>query len=130
MKNSVSHFEIYGDDPDKLARFYTSLFDWTFEPVPGMDYQLIRTVDTDAAGRPVQVGGINGGMLRVPGFSPGAWVSYVNVESVDGSLARAQALGAKVTKGKTPVPGMGWFAMMVDPQGNNFAIFQPDSEAK
>jgi predicted enzyme related to lactoylglutathione lyase len=54
----------------------------------------------------------------------------VNVESVDGSLARAQKLGTKVRKGKTSVPGMGWFAMMVDPQGNNFAIFQPDSLAK
>jgi len=128
--NSVSHFEIYGDAPDKLAQFYTSLFDWSIEPMPGTDYQLIRTVDTDANGRPVQLGGINGGMLSVPGFRPGAWVSYVNVESVDGSLARAQKLGAKVTKGKTPVPGMGWFAMMVDPQGNNFAIFQPDSQAK
>jgi predicted enzyme related to lactoylglutathione lyase len=128
--NSVSHFEIYGDDPDKLAHFYTSLFDWSIEPRPGMDYRLIRTVDTDANGRPVQPGGINGGMLCVPGFRPGAWVNYVNVESVDASLARAQKLGAKVTKGKTPVPGMGWFAMMMDPQGNNFAIFQPDSQAK
>jgi predicted enzyme related to lactoylglutathione lyase len=128
--NSVSHFEIYGDDPDKLAQFYTSLFDWSIEPMPAMDYRLIRTVDIDANGRPVQSGGINGGMLSVPGFRPSAWVSYVNVESVDGSLARAQKLGAKVTKGKTPVPGMGWFAMMVDPQGNNFAIFQPDSQAK
>ena len=128
--NSVSHFEIYGDDPDKLGQFYTSLFDWSIEPVPDMDYRLIRTVDTDANGRPLQVGGINGGMLRVPGFRPGAWVNYVNVESIEGSCARAQTLGAKVTKGKTAVPGMGWFAMMVDPQGNNFAIFQPDSQAK
>ena len=128
--NSVSHFEIYGDDPDKLAQFYTSLFDWSIEPMPGMDYRLIRTVDTDAKGSPVQAGGINGGMLHVPGFSPGAWVNYVNVESIEGSLARAQKLGAKETKGKTAVPGMGWFAMMVDPQGNNFAIFQPDAQAK
>jgi predicted enzyme related to lactoylglutathione lyase len=128
--NSVSHFEIYGDDPDKLAKFYTSLFDWSIEAMPGMDYRLIRTVDTDANGRAVQPGGINGGMLRVPGFRPGAWVNYVNVKSVDESLARAQTLGAKVTKGKTPVPKMGWFAMMVDPQGNNFAIFQPHSQAK
>src|SRR5437870_13226364 len=89
--NSVSHFEIYGDDPDKLGQFYTSLFDWSIEPVPGMDYRLIRTVDTDANGRPVQAGGINGGMLRVPGFRPGAWVNYVNVESIEESSARAEA---------------------------------------
>ena len=33
-KNSVVHFEIYADDPDALAKFYTSLFDWKVEPVP------------------------------------------------------------------------------------------------
>ena len=48
--NAVSHFEIYGDDPDKLAQFYTGLFDWSIEPMPGMDYRLIRTVEVDANG--------------------------------------------------------------------------------
>ena len=63
--NAVSHFEIYADDPDRLAEFYTSLFDWSIES--GTDYRHIRTVDTDANGGPLQPGGINGGMLRVPG---------------------------------------------------------------
>jgi len=76
--NHVSHFEIYGSNPDGLAQFYTSLFDWSIESMPGMEYRLIRTVDTDAKGRPTQLGGINGGLLSVPGFNPGAWVSCVN----------------------------------------------------
>jgi predicted enzyme related to lactoylglutathione lyase len=33
-------------------------------------------------------------------------------------------------KGKAPVPGMGWFAMLVDPQGNPFALWQSDKNAK
>jgi len=28
------------------------------------------------------------------------------------------------------VPGMGWFAMLIDPQGNPFALWQSDSNAK
>ena len=51
-KNPVVHFEIYADDPDKLVKFYTSLFDWTVEPIPAMDYRLIKTVETDAKGMP------------------------------------------------------------------------------
>ncbi len=47
-KNPVVHFEIYADDTEKLAQFYSSLFDWSFEPVPGMDYQIVKTVETDA----------------------------------------------------------------------------------
>src|SRR5262245_16619430 len=34
MKNPVSHFEIYANDPKALGRFYTSVFDWKVEPMP------------------------------------------------------------------------------------------------
>jgi hypothetical protein len=131
MKNSVSHFEIYANDPDKLEQFYTSMFDWKVERIPHMDYRLIKTVETDDKGRPTQTGGINGGLLKRPEGYPGnAWVNYVNVESLDASVEKAQKLGAKVTKPRAPVPGMGWFAMLIDPQGNHFALWQSDSNAK
>ena len=130
-KNSVVHFEIYADDPDKLGEFYTSLFDWTIERMPGMDYRLVKTVETDQKGMPTQPGGINGGMLKRPaGYEGRAWVNYVNVESLEAAVDRAQELGATLMKGKSPVPGMGWFAMLTDPQGNPFALWQTDSNAK
>src|SRR4051812_35961738 len=56
-KNPVVHFEIYGDDPAALAQFYGSLFEWKIEEVPG-EYRMVRTVETDAKGRPTQPGGI------------------------------------------------------------------------
>lgn len=130
-KNSVAHFEIYANDPSKLQDFYANLFDWSFETVPGMDYTFIKTVETDGQGMPKQSGGINGGMITRPaGYTERAWVSYVNVESVDVSTSRATNLGAKVMRPKTAVPGMGWFVMLTDPQGNIFAIWQTDSAAK
>jgi predicted enzyme related to lactoylglutathione lyase len=130
-KNSVAHFEIYADDPGKLEQFYKSMFDWKIEHMAQMDYWLIKTVDTDDKGMPTQTGGINGGMLKRPTGYPGnAWVNYVNVESLDASVEKAQKLGAKVTKGRSPVPGMGWFAMLIDPQGNHFALWQSDANAK
>jgi hypothetical protein len=130
-KNPVVHFEIYADDPDKLEQFYTSLFDWTFQPVPGMDYRLVKTVETDSNGMATEAGGINGGMLKRPeGYNARAWVNYVNVESLEDSIDRAQKLGASLMKGKTAAPGMGWFAMLVDPQGNPFALWKSDANAK
>jgi predicted enzyme related to lactoylglutathione lyase len=33
-------------------------------------------------------------------------------------------------KGKSAIPGMGWFAMLSDPQGNVFALWQMDKDAK
>ena len=130
-KNGVVHFEIYADDPDKLGKFYTSLFDWTIDPMPGMDYWYIKTVETDAKGRPTQPGAINGSMMKRPaGYEERPWMNYVNVDSIEESIARAQKLGATVMKEKTPVPGIGWFAMLADPQGNFFAIWHMDPNAK
>jgi predicted enzyme related to lactoylglutathione lyase len=131
MKNSVVHFEIYADQPDKLAEFYTTLFDWELEAMPAQDYTVVQTVETNDQHMPTRPGAINGGLLKRPdGYGVKAWVSYVSVDSVDASVAKAQQLGAKLTKPKAAVPGMGWFAMLVDPQGNNFAIWQSDKNAK
>ena len=131
MKNSVAHFEIYTDDDDKLAKFYTSLFDWNIQPMPGMNYSWVKTVATNDKGMPTEPGGINGGMMKRPnGYTTRAWVNYVNVDSVDASARRAQELGAKAMKPKAAVPNMGWFVMLLDPEGNPFALWQSDPSAK
>jgi predicted enzyme related to lactoylglutathione lyase len=128
--NAVAHFEIYGDDPEKLSDFYKSLFNWTIEPYPGMDYRVIKTVETDARGAATQPGGINGGMMKRPAPELRGWLNYVNVASVDEWAQKAQKLGARLMKPKSAVPSMGWFAILVDPQGNPFALWQTDHEAK
>ena len=82
-KNSVVHFEIYADDPDALAKFYTSLFDWKVEPVPGMDYRMVQTTDTAAGGEPTSAG-INGGIAKRPdGYHMNGSANYVAVESIE-----------------------------------------------
>ena len=56
-------------------------------------------------------------------------VNYVAVASVDEAVDRAGQLGAKVMKGKSSVPGRGWFAILSDPEGNPFALWQTDKAA-
>ena len=131
QKNTVSHFELYATDPDKLADFYSRMFDWKVEAMPDMDYRVIRTGDTDPSGRLQQPGAINGGIARRPeGFTINGAVNYAMVDSIEDAVTRASSLGATLTRGKTPVPGMGWFAMLIDPQGNPFAMWQSDPNAK
>jgi predicted enzyme related to lactoylglutathione lyase len=131
QKNTVSHFEIYASDPKKLADFYTKMLDWKITEFPQMDYIMVSSGETDEQGMLKQPGAINGGIARRPeGFSINGAVNYSMVDSIEGSIERARSLGAKMTKGKTAVPGMGWFAMFIDPEGNNFAVFKADSEAK
>jgi predicted enzyme related to lactoylglutathione lyase len=58
-----------------------------------------------------------------------AVVNYISVDDVEESAHKAEQLGAKVMMPKSPVPGMGWFAQLTDPEGNIFAIWQTDSSA-
>ena len=53
----------------------------------------------------------------------------MNVDSIEDSLATIVAEGGKVVTGKTPVPGMGYFATCEDTEGNKIGIFTTDPTA-
>lgn len=128
MSHTVVHFEIPADQPERAVEFYRELFGWEVEHMGGpMDYWLVKTVPTDAVGRPTEPG-VNGGLMRrmMPGQTP---VNYISVESVDEFARKAERLGANVVVPKMPVPGMGWFAQLTDTEGNIFAIWQHDPAA-
>jgi predicted enzyme related to lactoylglutathione lyase len=138
MAHTIVHFEVPADNPERAAKFYRELFGWDIKRFEGssegMDYRpenfeywMVNTVPTDAQGRPTEPG-VNGGLMRrmFPNQAP---VNYVSVESVDDFVRKAERLGAKVLMGKSPVPGMGWFAQLNDTEGNVFAIWELDPSA-
>jgi predicted enzyme related to lactoylglutathione lyase len=118
----VTHFEIYAEDPAQLADFYTSLFGWSIDKAPGIDYFTIQTALND-------VKGIGGGLTYRPIPEPRSWVHYVSVESLDETVASVQRLGGTVLRPKTAVPKMAWYAVVADPEGNIFAVWQRDPNA-
>ena len=81
MTSSVTHFEIYAEEPAKLAEFYRTLLGWQVDKAPGIDYWRINTAPGDAKG-------IGGGLLFRPIPGPRSWVHYVHVESLDETLER------------------------------------------
>jgi predicted enzyme related to lactoylglutathione lyase len=118
----VTHFEIYAEDPAKLADFYRDLFGWQVDQTPGIDYWRIRTGPVDCAG-------LDAGLTfrPIPGLR--SWVHYVNVPSLDETLAQAQLLGGAILRPKTAVPKTAWYALAEDPEGNIFAVWQTDPTA-
>jgi uncharacterized protein len=123
MDHTIVHFEIPADDVEKLRKFYSELFGWKIEKMPGpMDYWGIATVPVDDKGMPVRPG-VNGGMMKRqnPEHKP---VNYIAVESVDEYIKKIEDLGGKVIVPKMEVPGIGWWALALDPEGNQFAILQ------
>ena len=58
-----------------------------------------------------------------------AWVHYVHVASLDDTVAKAERLGAVVLRPKTAIPRTAWHAVLADPEGNIFGIYQADLAA-
>jgi uncharacterized protein len=119
MINKLCFFEIPADDPEKLQHFYSDLFQWSFERgSSGFRYYRIHT------GEESLKGGITA--RQDPEHT---LINYVKVDSVDDSLSRAQSLGALVVIPKKSVPGIGWYAVVKDPEGNRLGLWQDDAEA-
>ena len=130
--HGIVHFEVPANDPEKLVNFYTQLFGWEVDKMDmeGMPYWSIRTGPVDPTTMmPKEPGYIGGGIAKRMSPDQGP-VNYVNVEDVDQYVQKAQGMGAKLAAPKMPVPGMGYFAHLVDPEGNTFGVWQNDMAAK
>ena len=121
MPCRVTHFEIYGDEPEKLAAFYGELLGWRIERAEGVDYWRIQ-IET-----PVEVS--SAGITYRPAFGPSGWMPFVEVESLDDAIAKARRLGGAIFKDKTAVPRTAWHSVIADPAGNSFVIWQADPMA-
>jgi predicted enzyme related to lactoylglutathione lyase len=61
---------------------------------------------------------------------PGAETTLtMSVDSIEDTIAAIEAAGGEVLQGKTPIPGMGWFATCRDTEGNKFGLFTNDPNA-
>jgi len=124
--NAIAYFEIQSSNPETAIAFYQGIFGWRFTrdehlPIP---YWRIET------------GGIRGGLLQRPAAPPppecgtNAYVCSIEVSDIDAMADKILSLGGKVALPKFAVPGVCWQAYFIDPDGNTFGVFQPDSRAK
>jgi predicted enzyme related to lactoylglutathione lyase len=116
MGNPFVHVELMSTDLDKVKSFYSRMFQWELEDMPGgeEDYTLIKVGE-----------GTGGGMMRnpIPG-APSMWMPYVLVQDLREATQKAQSLGAKLMKDVTEVPGMGAFTIVTDPAGAMLGLWQ------
>lgn len=121
--SKIVHFEVTGDNIDELQRFYEGVFGWTINrtDMPGidMDYRLISNGGPDQS-----IGGMYGRQEGVPSLNQ--LLAYFGVDSVDESLEKVKSGGGNVMQEKMQVPGVGYMAVVTDPSGNMFALFQGD----
>ena len=108
--------ELHAGDREGAFAFYSGLFGWT--KAEAHDMGPLGIYQTFATGGPA-VGGM---MTREARMPVSFWLYYFAVDSVDTALARVKNGKGQVLFGPEQVPGGGWIAQCLDPQGAMFAI--------
>jgi predicted enzyme related to lactoylglutathione lyase len=118
MPGQIVHIEIPADDTVRGREFWGSLFGWRFQEYPGgpSEYHMTSISDTTGA--------------AISNMEPGkrGTRAYFDVDDIDAGVARVKELGGEADE-KMPVPGMGWFSTCSDPHGNEFGLWQSDTDA-
>lgn len=116
--------ELGTSDNEAAKKFYTELFGWTFvdNPMgPGMVYTMLKKDGQDVAGLYKLMP-----EMTAQGIPP-HWLSYVSVTSADESAAKAKEAGATLMKEPFDVVTYGRMAVIQDPAGAVFALWQAGS---
>ena len=122
---SFCWFELGTSDQNAAKKFYGSLFGWASEDFP-MGPAGVYTI--------FRLGGRDVGATytlnaqQQPGVPP-HWMVYVSVGSADDAAKKAASLGGKVCAPPFDVMDKGRMAVVQDPAGAAFSIWQPKSSA-
>lgn len=110
----ITHIDIPVTDMAAASAFYQRLFGWNIAEMPGFDgYPMWQAPN-----------GISGGGLAPRDESFTQPRSYVEVDSIDDTIAEAKAAGATVAADKQPITETSAWAVIIDPDGNHIGLFE------
>src|SRR6266571_9280047 len=99
-----------------IDRYERGMFGWTADDQPtgdGMFYTMLKLRGRDAAA-----------LYQACGGQPSAWASYVTVAGADEAAEKAKSLGASIVAPPFDVFDAGRMAILQDPAGAHFCIWQ------
>lgn len=119
--SAISWVELVTDDHEASWPFYESCFGWTTQQV--LDLGPMGTYRSFGLGRTPKGGTMNRSRSG-PHARPPRWRLYGRVVDLNHALSRARDLGATIVSGPNAVLGGDLVAVLVDPQGLEFALHQ------
>lgn len=125
MKDYITWFEIPAYDMLRAKAFYDHVY--------GMLMDTAQVGDFSMAYFPTE-SGVGGAVVQGPGCLPndtGALL-YLNASAgLDPMLERVQEAGGRVVMGRTLIGGdAGWFALIIDTEGNRLALHERPAAKK
>ena len=118
-KNSFCWADLSTPDSATARRFYHDLLGWNFveDEKDTSGYLHIKNHEQF-------IGGVPSASQRDP-KTPPHWLTYVQVAECDASAAKAEKQGGRLCMPALDLENVGRFALLSDPQGAAFALFQP-----
>lgn len=123
MAGRVVHFEVPFDDPERAHTFYSEVFGWEIQAMPGLDYHFVQTGPTDETGMPTESGYIGGGMFTRQ-EDVGQPIITIDVDDMSSALASIAAHGGSAVTEPAQVGDMGVAAYFTDSEGNLMGLWQ------
>lgn len=116
----ITHIDIPVANQEQATQFYSTLFGWQIAEVPGFEgYPMWQA--------PNQISG--GGLApRSEDFAQPR--SYVEVDSIEESLACVTANGGRVVMERAPISETSWWAIFEDPDGNTIGLYEGATNAE
>ena len=110
--------ELWTPDEACALNFYERLCGYADDAMDMGEFGLYHVLKKDGVPR--------AGLTRsVDPAAQALWLPYVAVDDCDATAAKARALGAQVVSEPADVPGIGRFAVLVDPLGAPVAVMRP-----
>jgi hypothetical protein len=110
-------------DVPRAADFYGKLFGWTLEKSQNDPSGYLHIKNGEE-----YIGGIPSAEHQDPNAPP-HWLLYFETSNCDASVEKAKQNGAKVFFGPVSMENVGRFAVLSDPQGAVFSVFQSARKA-
>ena len=110
----ITHIDIPVSDMARASDFYGRLFGWNISEMPGFEGYPMWSAPN----------GISGGGLapRSDDFTQPR--SYVEVDSIDDTIAAVTEVGGSVAMQKAPITESSAWAVIVDPDGNHIGLVE------
>ncbi|MFD5214478.1 VOC family protein [Microbacterium sp. NPDC058345] len=110
----ITHIDIPVSDMAKASAFYSGLFGWNIAEMPGFEGYPMWSAPN----------GISGGGLAPRDADFTQPRSYVEVDSIDDTIAAAKDAGGTVAMEKQSITDTSSWAVIVDPDGNRIGLFE------
>lgn len=123
MADGFIWYELVTNDINRAVSFYEKVVGWDMKDsgMPGVTYMIFSKGGKDV-----------GGMMTWAGAGapdlPTQWMGHIHTATLDEELKAVTADGGVIVKPAQDIPGVGRFAVVLDPQKVKYLLFEPGKQ--